>query len=74
MRKKFSRPRSPLLHGNIAVTLAHLRFDEPVENQTPKVRRIVTFRLMLTNSAAGQLLQQLQRLTAQFEACDQIPN
>jgi hypothetical protein len=28
---------------------------------------------MLTNAAAGQLLQQLQRLAAQFEACDQIP-
>ena len=54
-----------MIHGNIAVTFAHLRFDEPVGNQTPKVRRIVTARLMLTNATAGQLLQQLQRLAAQ---------
>ena len=56
-----------MIHGNIAVTLAHVRFDEPVGNQTPKVRRIVTARIMLTDVAAGQLLQQLQRLAAQIE-------
>ena len=61
-----------MIHGNVAVTLAHLRFDEPVGNQTPKVRRIVTARLMLTNAAAGQLLQQLQRLAAQTEAMNQV--
>jgi hypothetical protein len=32
------------------------------------VRRIVTARIMLTDVAAGQLLQQLQRLAAQTEA------
>ena len=57
-----------MIHGNIAVTLAHVRFDEPVRNQTPKVRRIVTARLMLTDVAAGQLLQQLQRLAARTDA------
>ena len=56
-----------MIHGHIAVTLAHLPFDEPVGNQTPKVRRIVTARLMLTDVAAVQLLQQLQRLAAQIE-------
>ena len=61
-----------MIHGNIAVTLAHVRFDEPVGNQTPKLRRIVTARLMLTNAAAGQLLQQLQRLAAQTEAMNQV--
>ena len=61
-----------MIHGNIAVTLAHLRFDEPVGNQAPKVRRIVTARLMLTGAAAGQLLQQLQRLAAQTEAMKEV--
>jgi hypothetical protein len=63
-----------MIYENIAVTLAHLRFDEPVANQMPKVRRIVAARLMLTSAAAGQLLQQLQRLASQIEACDRIPN
>ena len=61
-----------MIHGNIAVTLAHLRFDEPVGSQGPKVRRIVTARLMLTDAAAGQLLQQLQRLAAQTEAMKEV--
>jgi hypothetical protein len=62
-----------MIHENIAVTLAQLRFDEPVGNQMPKVRRIVAARLMLTSAAAGQLLQQLQRLAAQIEACGRVP-
>ena len=63
-----------MIHENIAVTLAQLRFDEPVGNQMPKVRRIVAARLMLTHAAARQVLRQLQRLAAQIEACDRIPS
>lgn len=56
------------IHGNIAITLANIRFDDPVGGNQPKARRVVAARLMLTNPAAGQLLQSLQRLTAQIEA------
>jgi hypothetical protein len=54
------------IHGNIAITLASIRFDHAVG--TPKPRRIVTARLILSNPAAGQLLQSLQRLAVQLEA------
>jgi hypothetical protein len=60
------------VHGNIAITLATVRFDEPVGSVQPKARRVVTGRLVLTSAAAGQLLQSLQRLFAQIEAA-QIP-
>jgi hypothetical protein len=56
------------VHGNIAITLATIRFDEPIAATAPKARRVVTARLVLTNVAAGQLLQSLQRLTTQLEA------
>jgi hypothetical protein len=56
------------IHGNIAITFANIRFDDPVESNQPKARRVVAARLILTNPAAGQLLQSLQRLVAQIEA------
>jgi len=56
------------VHGNIAVTLATIRFDEPVAGDAPRAHRIITARLILTNPAAGQLLQSLQRLAAQIQA------
>jgi hypothetical protein len=52
------------VHGNIAITLACVRFDEPTANEPPKARRVVTGRLMLTQPAALQLLQSLQQLVA----------
>ena len=57
-----------LIHGNVAITLANLRFDEAVGEQTPKPHRVVTGRIILTNPAANQLLQGLQRLATQLEA------
>ena len=56
------------IHGNIAITLANVRFDEPVGKNPAKQRRVVVARLMLTNVAASQLLRSLQRLAAQIEA------
>jgi len=56
------------VHGNVVVTFASIRFEEPVADQTPKMRRVVTGRVALTNNAAGQLLKHLQNLAAQIEA------
>jgi hypothetical protein len=57
-----------VVHNNFAVTLANVRFDEPIGTETPKPHRVVVGRLILTNVAAGQLLQGLQRLVTQIEA------
>jgi hypothetical protein len=57
-----------LVHGNVALTFANIRIDEPIGNNPPKARRVVSARLILTSVAAGQLLQHLQRLTARVEA------
>jgi hypothetical protein len=57
-----------VVHGNFVVTLANVRFDEPIGSQPPKVRRIVSGRVVLTNVAASQLLQNLQQIAAQIEA------
>jgi hypothetical protein len=57
-----------MVHGNFVVTLAKLRFEEPIGKQPAKVRRIVSGRLVLTNVAANQLLQNLQSIAAQIEA------
>jgi hypothetical protein len=57
-----------LVHGNVVITLASVRFDEPVGNTPPRPRRVITSRLVLTNPAAGQLLQNLQQLANQIEA------
>jgi len=59
------------VHGNFLVTLASVRFEEPVGNQPPKVFRVVTGRLCLTSIAANQMLQNLQQVvTAQIKATD----
>lgn len=54
--------------GNIVMTFANVRFDDPVGSNQPKAGRVVAARLILTTPAAGQLLQSLQRLVAQMEA------
>jgi len=56
------------IHGNFVITLANLRFDEPIGNQPRKMRRVVAGRLVLTTVATNQLLQQLQQIAAQIEA------
>jgi hypothetical protein len=56
------------IHGNIAIALANVRFDEPLGRNPGKQRRVVVARLMLTNVAASQLLRSLQRLAVQIEA------
>jgi hypothetical protein len=54
------------LHGNLAITLASLRFEDPLGKDMPKVRRVVTAQLVLTNIAAAQLLRSLHKLTTQL--------
>jgi len=56
------------VHGNITITLANTRFDEPVGANPPKAHRVVAGRIVLTSVAASQLLAHLQRLSAQIEA------
>jgi hypothetical protein len=56
------------VHGNITITLANTRFDEPIGANPPKPHRIVVGRIVLTGIAANQLLANLQRLSAQIEA------
>lgn len=62
-----------LVHGNIAITLASIRFDEAIGDEQPKARRIVTGKVILTNPAAGQLVQMFQHLIAQLEAAARQP-
>jgi hypothetical protein len=57
-----------LVHGNVVITLASVRFDEPTGNAPPKPRRVITSRIVLTSPAAGQLLNNLQQLASQIEA------
>jgi hypothetical protein len=52
-----------LVHGNVVMTFTSLRAEEPAGGGQPKLHNIVVARLALTNYAAGQLLQQLQRLS-----------
>jgi hypothetical protein len=56
------------VHGNLAITLAAVRFDEPSAGETPKARRVVTGRVILTGPAATQLLQSLHKLATPNEA------
>jgi hypothetical protein len=56
-----------LVHGNVALTFANIRIEEPVGKNPPKAHRVVSARLVLTSVAAGQLLQHLRRLAAQVE-------
>lgn len=65
-------PGIGFVHGNVVVVFASVRFEEPVADQTPKVRRVVTGRVALTNSAAGQLLHHLRGLAAQIEAAASV--
>jgi hypothetical protein len=62
-----------VVHGNIVITLANVRVGEVVEGQQPKARRVVCGRIVLTNSAVGQLMNSLQRLGAQMEAAAKSP-
>jgi hypothetical protein len=57
-----------MVQGTFVVTLATVRFAEAVGGQAAKVRRVVTGRVVLTNVAATQLLQNLQSIAAQIEA------
>jgi hypothetical protein len=56
------------MRGNVAVTLANVRFDESGGSNPAKPRRVVVARLILTNAAASQLLQSLHRLVTKIEA------
>jgi hypothetical protein len=60
-------------HGNIVITLVNLRFEEATKNKQAKARRIVAGRIVLTNPAAGVLMQSLQRLAAQLGAAAKTP-
>jgi hypothetical protein len=58
-----------LLHNNIIVTFGTTRVDEPAfTGGTPKQRRVVAARVVLTHVAAAQLISQLQGLASQIEA------
>jgi hypothetical protein len=61
-------PFLSLADGNVVVTLATLRPEETVAGQQPKMQRVVVGRIVLTNSAAGQLMKSLQGLAAHIEA------
>ncbi len=41
------------VHGNITITLANTRFDEPIGANPAKAHRIVAGRIVLTGVAAG---------------------
>src|SRR5947209_4231646 len=56
-----------LIHGNVGITLANIQFEEGIGSQPPKPRRILAARLMLTNVAARELIDNLQKLAAQLE-------
>jgi hypothetical protein len=56
------------MHGNITITLASTRFDEPIGANPPMPHRIVVGRIVLSGVAAGQLLEKLKQLAAQIEA------
>ena len=45
------------MHGNITITLANTRFDEPIGANPAKAHRIVAGRIVLTGVAASQLLE-----------------
>jgi hypothetical protein len=58
-----------LLHNNIIVTFGTTRVDEPlITGATPKQRRVVAARVVLTHVAAAQLITQLQGLANQIES------
>jgi hypothetical protein len=51
-----------LVHSNVAITFANVRFDEGIGNQPSRPHRIVVNRLVLTKQAASQLVESLQKL------------
>jgi hypothetical protein len=51
-----------LIHGNIAITFANIRFDEGLGNQPSKPHRVVVNRMVLTKQAADQLVRLVQEL------------
>jgi hypothetical protein len=61
-----------MVHGNFVITLAKPLFDESMGTRTAKTRRVVSGRVVLTNVAASQLLQSLQRIAAQIQAAASI--
>jgi hypothetical protein len=56
-----------LLHGNLVITFAVPRFEEPAGGGPGHMRRLVTARVALTNVAAGQLLKHLHELLNQID-------
>jgi hypothetical protein len=53
------------IFANEVTSIGSTRFDEQVGSNQPKAQRVIAARLILTNPAANQLLQSLQRLAAQ---------
>jgi hypothetical protein len=49
-----------MVHGNVVLTLANIRFDEAGGDQPAKAHRVVCGRVVPTNPAAGQLIQGLR--------------
>ena len=56
------------VHGNVIVTLANARFEAAGAGEPARVRHVISNRIVLTNVAASQLLQNLQGLAVQIEA------
>jgi hypothetical protein len=67
-------PYVGLLHGNVIITLAARRAEEPIEGKPGKMHRVVVGRLALTTEAAGNLLQSLQRLAVALKAAMPAPD
>ena len=57
-----------MMHGNLVITLANIRFDESSGTESPKMRRVVSARLVLSNNAGDQLLRNLQNSVTQMQA------
>ena len=51
-----------VIHGNVTITFANVRFHESSDGRAGKPRRIVVSRLVLTRPAANQLIENLQKL------------
>jgi hypothetical protein len=49
-----------MTQGNVAITLANRRVDEPCGGNGPRTRRVVVGRLVLSLDAASTLLKHLQ--------------
>ncbi len=50
------------MQGNVGITLACLRVDKSVDNNPPRMRRVVVARLVLSPVAVNQLFNNLQKL------------